>query len=40
MTGGPYTISATLSPTGVLSNYDIAYNTATLVVTADSKTKI
>ena len=28
--GGPYTISATLSPAGVLGNYDITYNTAEL----------
>src|SRR5204863_273373 len=26
--GSPYTISATLSPAGVLGNYDITYNTA------------
>ena len=45
--GGPYTISATLSPAGVLGNYDITYNTAkftitkaTLTVTADNKTKL
>ncbi len=44
--GGPYTISATLSPTGVLSNYDITYNTADftitpapLTITADDQTK-
>src|SRR5206468_2339001 len=30
VTGGPYTISATLSPAGVLVNYAITYNTATL----------
>ena len=29
----PYTISATLSPTGVLSNYNITYNTATFTIT-------
>ena len=28
--GGPYTISATLSPAGVLGNYTITYNTAEL----------
>ena len=28
--GGPYTISATLSPAGVLGNYNITYNTAEL----------
>ena len=44
--GSPYTISATLSPVGVLSNYSITYNTATftinkahLTVTADNKSK-
>ncbi len=31
--GGPYTISATLSPSNVLSNYDITYNTAALTIT-------
>jgi len=42
---GNYTISATLAPPGVLSNYNITYNTAnfsitqaTLTVTADNKT--
>jgi len=30
--GGTYTISATLSPVGVLSNYDITYNTATFTI--------
>ena len=30
MLGGPYTISATLSPAGVLGNYSITYNTAEL----------
>jgi hypothetical protein len=45
--GSPYTISATLSPAGVLSNYAITYNTApfgieraALTVTVDSKTMI
>ena len=28
--GGPYTISAMLSPAGVLTNYNITYNTAEL----------
>src|SRR5204863_2979565 len=43
---GVYTISATLSPTGVLANYDITYNTAgstvnknTLQVTRDTASK-
>ena len=31
--GGPYTISATLSPAGVLGNYNITYNTATFTIT-------
>jgi hypothetical protein len=31
---GPYTISATLSPAGVLGNYNIAYNTADFTITA------
>ena len=31
--GGPYTISATLSPAGVLSNYSITYNTASFTIT-------
>ena len=30
--GGPYTISATLAPTSVLSNYSITYNTASLTI--------
>jgi hypothetical protein len=44
--GGPYTISATLSPAGVLDNYQITYNTAhftidkkTASVTPDAKGK-
>ena len=44
--GSPYTISAVLSPAGVLTNYDITYNTANFVidkravtVTADAKSK-
>src|SRR5207248_1028299 len=44
--GSPYTISAVLSPAGVLGNYDITYNTAdftinpaTLSIAADHKTK-
>ena len=32
--GGPYTISATLSPANVLSNYNITYNTASFTITA------
>jgi hypothetical protein len=32
--GGPYTISATLSPTEVLGNYTITYNTAAFTITA------
>ena len=32
--GSPYTISATLSPTGVLGNYTITYNTANFTITA------
>ncbi len=31
--GGPYTISATLSPSSVLSNYAITYNTANFTIT-------
>ena len=31
--GSPYTISATLSPVGVLSNYSITYNTANFTIT-------
>ena len=30
--GGPYTISATLSPAGVLGNYTITYNTANFTI--------
>jgi hypothetical protein len=30
--GSPYTISATLSPAGVLANYDITYNTANFTI--------
>ena len=32
MADGPYTISATLSPAGVLSNYSITYNTASFTI--------
>src|SRR5207248_495489 len=32
--GSPYTISATLSPAGVLRNYNITYNTASFTITA------
>jgi hypothetical protein len=45
--GSPYTISAVLSPAGVLGNYTITYNTANFTitpkaasVTPDAKTKI
>ncbi len=31
--GGPYTISAVLSPAGVLANYTITYNTAAFTIT-------
>ena len=31
--GSPYTISATLSPAGVLANYNITYNTANFTIT-------
>jgi hypothetical protein len=44
--GSPYTISATLSPAGVLGNYDITYNNASFTinkraatVTANNKSK-
>jgi len=44
---GTYTISAVLSPAGVLGNYNITYNTATftinkktITVTADAKSKV
>jgi uncharacterized protein YjbI with pentapeptide repeats len=32
--GSPYTISATLAPVGVLSNYTITYNTANFIINA------
>ncbi|PYR36162.1 MAG: hypothetical protein DMF90_11100, partial [Acidobacteria bacterium] len=32
--GGPYTISATLNPAAVLSNYSITYNTANFTINA------
>ena len=32
MANSPYTISATLSPIGVLANYDITYNTAAFTI--------
>jgi hypothetical protein len=45
--GSPYTISATLSPAGVLANYTITYNTAnftitqaTLTIAATARTKV
>jgi hypothetical protein len=34
VTGGPYTISSTLSPASVLGNYTITYNTASFTITA------
>src|SRR5207244_2058330 len=36
--GGPYTISAALSPAGVLSNYAITYNTANITITPNALT--
>ena len=36
--GGPYTISATLSPATVLSNYTIIYNTAAFTITQATAT--
>ena len=33
---GPYTISAVLSPAGVLSNYNITYNTASFTIEPQS----
>ena len=46
VSGSPYTISAALTPTAVLDNYTITYNTANftitkrpITVTADAKTK-
>ena len=33
--GSPYTISATLSPAGVLGNYNITYNTANFTITQE-----
>jgi uncharacterized membrane protein SpoIIM required for sporulation len=33
VSGSPYTISAVLSPAGVLSNYSITYNTASFIIT-------
>ncbi|MBI3174655.1 MAG: right-handed parallel beta-helix repeat-containing protein, partial [Chloroflexi bacterium] len=32
--GGPYTVSAVLSPAGVLSNYNVTYNTGSLIIDA------
>jgi hypothetical protein len=34
VSGSPYTISAVLSPSGVLGNYNITYNTAAFTITA------
>jgi hypothetical protein len=36
--GGPYTISATLNPAGVLSNYNVTYNAAAFTITAANAT--
>ena len=36
--GSPYTVSATLSPAGVLGNYTITYNTANFTITAAAPT--
>src|SRR3989442_620417 len=36
--GSPYTISATLSPPGVLGNYTITYNTAAFTITPKALT--
>src|SRR6185437_1795538 len=36
--GSPYTISATLSPAGVLANYNITYNTANFTITRKALT--
>jgi hypothetical protein len=36
--GGPYTISATLNPAGVLANYTITYNTANFAITPKAAT--
>jgi hypothetical protein len=36
--GSPYTISATLTPVGVLSNYSITYNTASFTITTKPAT--
>ncbi len=38
VTGGPYTISASLDPAGVLSNYAITYNTAPFTITPATAT--
>jgi parallel beta-helix repeat protein len=40
VTGGPYTISATLAPAGVLANYTITYNTADFTITPKGLTII
>ena len=34
--GGPYTISATLGPAGILGNYSITYNTASFTITREA----
>jgi hypothetical protein len=38
--GSPYTISATLNPTGVLANYNITYNTANFTITQASQAPV
>src|SRR5205823_11372435 len=38
VSGSPYTISAVLSPAGVLSNYSITYNTAAFTITQATQT--
>ncbi|HJV64109.1 MAG TPA: MBG domain-containing protein, partial [Geomonas sp.] len=40
VTGGPYAISATLAPPGVLGNYNITYNTANFTITKADETLI
>jgi hypothetical protein len=38
--GSPYTISATLSPLGVLPNYKVTYNTANFTITTNTSTTV
>ena len=40
MAGSPYIISPTLSPTAVLSNYDVTYNTANFTINKANATCI